>query len=178
MKYWGDKSFVDDLNSHDVQLETAVISTGINTGIGALATTINKNSDKLGGIKASWTVLETGVSAIAAGSISSLEINGVNIGNIDNILTNDRDGKLINAINNAKDLTGVEAYTDERGNLNLRSTDGRGINISATGADTVMGLDSTVVKNYGRLTLTKYGAKDIIVSGGAAGLTAGMSTGA
>ena len=29
----------------------------------------------------------------------------------------------------------------------------------------------------GRLTLTKYGAKDIIVSGGAAGLTAGMSTG-
>ncbi len=160
---------------HDVQLETAVISTGINTGIGELATTINKNSDKLGGIKASWTVLETGVSAIAAGSISSLEINGVNIGNIDNILTNDRDGKLVNAINNAKDLTGIEAFTDERGNLNLRSLDGRGINISGTGADTVMGLDTATVKNYGRLTLTKYGAKDIIVSGGTTGLTAGMS---
>ncbi len=165
---------------HDVTLETATISTGINTGIGTLAETINKNSDKLGGIKANWKVVTTGISAIVAGSISGLMINGVAIGNIDNIQANDRDGRLVNAINNSKDLTGVEAYLDERGHLNLRSLDGRGISaIANVGLDTIVGLSAVEIENYGRLTLTKYGAKDIVVSGGAgdiAGLSAATET--
>jgi flagellin len=160
---------------HDVTLESVVISTGINTGVGALAETINKNSDTLGGIKASWTVLETAPSSITSGSVTGLTINGVSIGDIGSIQANDRDGRLVNAINNVKDLTGTEAYIDTRGNLNLRSTDGRGIAISGTGVDTILGLASTTVENYGRLTLTKFGAKDIIVSatGGVIGFDSG-----
>lgn len=160
---------------HDVTIETATISTGINTGLGSLAETINKNSDKLGGIKASWKVMSTGSASIASGSVISLVINGVTIGNVDGVKANDNDGRLVNAINNVKDLTGIEAYTDERGNLNLRSLDGRGINVSGTGVDSVLGFNAATEANYGRITLTKYGAKDIIVSGGTAGLTAGLS---
>lgn len=108
-------------------------------------------------------------------SVTGLTINGVSIGDIGSIQANDRDGRLVNAINNVKSLTGTEAYIDTRGNLNLRSTDGRGIAISGTGVDTILGLASTTVENYGRLTLTKYGAKDIIVSatGGVIGFDPG-----
>ena len=160
---------------HDVTLESVVISTGINTGIGALAETINKNTNSLGGIKASWNVLNTSSTSVASGSVTGLTINGVVIGDIGNIQANDRDGRLVNAINNVKDLTGTEAYIDTRGNLNLRSTDGRGIAVSGTNADTVLGLSATSLENYGRLTLTKFGAKDIIVSatGGVIGFDVG-----
>jgi len=162
---------------HDVTLESVNISTGINTGVGSLAEVINKNSDKLGGIKASWKVLETGRNGIASGSVTGLTINGVVIGDIDEIKANDNDGRLINAINNVKDLTGVESYTDERGNINLRSLDGRGIQISGTGVTSSMGLSAEAVQNYGRVTLTRYGSKDIIVSGGG-GVIAGLSASA
>jgi flagellin len=162
---------------HDVTLESVTISTGINTGVGALAEVINKNSDRLGGIKASWKVLETGGSPVASGLITGLTINGVVIGDIDNIKANDGDGRLINAINNVKDLTGVEGYTDERGNINLRSLDGRGIQISGSGVISSMGLSANAVENYGRVTLTRYGSKDIIVSGGGAAV-AGLSASA
>ena len=160
---------------HDITLESVVISTGINTGIGALAETINKNTNSLGGIKASWNVLNTSSASVMSGSITGLTINGVTIGDIGNIQANDRDGRLVNAINNVKDLTGTEAYIDTRGNLNLRSTDGRGIAISGTNVDSVLSLSATQLENYGRLTLTKYGAKDIIVSstGGVIGFDAG-----
>ena len=152
----------------DTTLESVVISTGINTGVGALSEVINKNSDRLGGIKASWKVLETGETPISAGNITGLTINGVVIGDIGDIKANDKDGRLVNAINNTKELTGAEAYIDERGNLNLRSVDGRGIRVSATTGISVAGLstDNTVaIENYGRVTLTRYGAKDIILSG-------------
>ncbi|QCI27541.1 flagellin A [Caminibacter pacificus] len=148
---------------HDVQLESVKISTSAGTGIGVLAETINKNSDKTG-VKASWQVLTTGSSAITGGDVKGLEINGVKIGDVLGVQANDADGKLVAAINAVKDQTGVEAYIDERGNLNLRSLDGRGINVNiASGAGNI-GLTSHV-ENYGRLTLTRLDARDIIISG-------------
>ncbi|WP_369607522.1 flagellin, partial [Helicobacter trogontum] len=76
-----------------------------------------------------------------------------------------------------------EAYTDERGRLNLRSTDGRGIKISIgknekgqsgkvpdvavksmNGGQKLEGKGS---ENYGRLSLTRLDSRDIIVMSGA-----------
>ena len=157
---------------HDVKLESVAISYSAGTGIGVLAEVINKNSNKLG-VKASWQVLSTGNGTIASGSISGLKINGVTIGDIVDVKANDSDGKLVAAINQVKDQTGVEAYIDNEGRLNLRSLDGRGIVVSATsGLDTVAQLKGKMTSNYGRLTLTRLDARDIIVSGAGAGLSA------
>ena len=149
---------------HDVQLESVIISTSAGTGIGVLAEVINKNSNKTG-VKASWQVLETGKNAIKAGDIKGLTINGVTVGDILGVKDNDSDGKLVAAINAVKDQTGVEAFVDERGNLNLKSLDGRGIKISGTGLNTAAGLSDDKVENYGRLTLTRLDARDILISG-------------
>ena len=157
-------SAVDGQN--DVSLESVIISTSVGTGLGTLADTINKNSDRLGGVKASWTNVMTGTGAVVAGDISAgININGINIGSISGIQANDSDGALVNAINTVKDQTGVEAYTDERGRLNLRSLDGRGIQVSAVAGGSVeMGLGADELHSYGRLTLTKAGGKDIAVT--------------
>jgi flagellin len=156
-------SAVDGQN--DITLESVVISNSVGTGIGVLADTINKNSDKLGGIKASWTNEITGSAAVATGDITDLKINGINIGNVSAVSDNDNDGRLVQAINDIKDDTGVEAYTDEKGQLNLRSLDGRGIVISASAGLTNMGLTAdTGEASYGRLTLSRAGSKDIVVA--------------
>ena len=153
--------FVNVDGVHDITLESVTISTGAGTGIGVLAETINKNSDKTG-VRASWQVLATGSAAVGGGDITSLSINGIKIGDIKGVQANDSDGRLVAAINAVKDQTGVEAYTDERGNLNLRSLDGRGIKVSGAGL-TAAGIKAQ--ENYGRLTLTRLDARDIIVSG-------------
>jgi flagellin len=167
---------------HDVQLESVVISTSAGTGLGVLAETINKNSDKLG-LKASFNVQTTADDVVRSGSIEGLSINGISIGNIEDIKANDKDGTLVNAINALTDKHGVTASIDERGRLNLTSVDGRGIRVSAAAAGSasdsssltgtlsaVSGLTGStasqnVTENYGRLTLTKLGASDIVISG-------------
>jgi flagellin len=149
---------------HDVKLESVVISTSAGTGIGVLAEVINKNTDKTG-VKASWQVLATGSKTVQGGDIKSLTINGIKIGNINDVKANDSDGKLVAAINAVKDQTGVEAYIDNRGNLNLRSLDGRGIKVSGSGLSNA-GINKNGFQNYGRLTLTRLDARDIIVSFG------------
>jgi len=154
---------------HDIKIESVKISTSAGTGIGVLAEVINKNYDKTG-IKASWQVLTTGKDAIASGTVQGLKINGIEIGDIIDIQKNDSDGKLVGAINAVKDQTGVEAYVDERGNLNLRSLDGRGIVISASSGISLAGVQN-MEENYGRLTLTRLDARDIVVSGTGAGLS-------
>jgi flagellin len=165
---------------NDIKLESVVISSGAQTGIGVLAEVINKNSDKTG-VKASWQVVDTGSSAIQAGSISGLTINGITIGTVNGIKANDSDGKLVAAINAVKDQTGVEAYIDNEGKLNLRSLDGRGIEISGAGLTSVVGLGTNnISKNFGRLTLTRLDARDIQISAsGTSGGTAisGNTTG-
>ena len=152
---------------NDIKLESVVISHSAGTGIGVLAETINKNSDKTG-VRASWQVQSTGSATVASGDVTGLTINGVSIGDVKDVKANDSDGKLVAAINAVKDQTGVEAFIDNRGRLNLRSIDGRGI--EASGLDGVAGLDKEQ-SNYGRLTLTRLDARDIVVSGTGAGLS-------
>ena len=149
---------------HDVKLESVVISTSAGTGIGVLAEVINKNSEKLG-VRATWQVQSTGNHAVTSGTIKGLKINGVNIGDIDNIKANDADAKLVAAINRVKDQTGVEAFIDNRGHLNLRSLDGRGIVVTVSSGLSVTGL-SAMAANFGRLTLIRNDARDIVISGG------------
>jgi flagellin len=157
--------FVDVDGMKDVQLESVVISHSAGTGIGVLAETINKQSEQLG-VKASWTVTETAISAAGGGDVTDLTINGIQIGTISAVEANDRDGRLVNAINEQTDKTGVIASVDERGNLELKSTDGRGIQVSGTGVATAMGLASDQQANYGRLTLVKLDGTDIKLSSG------------
>jgi flagellin len=166
---------------HDVKLESVTISTSAGTGMGALAEVINKSSDKTG-VKASFNVVTTGSDVIQSGSVKGLSINGISIGSIEDIKANDKDGALVNAINALTDKHGVVASVDERGRLNLTSSDGRGIKITASGATTAgstagtltddindilkIGTDgSNTTENYGRLTLTKLAGNDIVVSG-------------
>jgi flagellin len=169
----------------DVKLESVTISTSAGTGIGVLAETINKNSNATG-VRASWQVQGTGTYPVSAGTIKSLTINGVTIGDI-TVQKNDKNGNLVNAINAVKDRTGVEASIDERGRLNIRSIDGRAINIRASSSaqsilgqgdfNTVTTADATDVI-VGRLTLVRLDARDIKVSGSnlsAIGMKSGQS---
>ncbi|GHV03108.1 flagellin A [Campylobacterota bacterium] len=161
-------------NGKDVELETVVISTGAKTGLGVLAETINKNSDILGGIRATALVQTTGSAQIDAGDIGGLVINGITIGDVNGVDVADRGGQLRNAINNLTINTGVTASVDETGRLNLTSADGRGIKVEATGQAATLQLGNISAatganENYGRLTLTSLGSNDIVVvSNGAA----------
>jgi len=147
------------------KFESVVVSTGAGTGLGQLAAVINKNQDVLG-VRATATVAKD-FGAVTAGDTISLAINGVFIGTISGIKVNDSDGKLVNAINAQKILTGVEAYTDAEGHLILKS-DGRGVNISAAAGTSVI---KSATQFYGKLTLTKLNAGDIKISGTGSGLS-------
>lgn len=158
--------FVGQRDGKDITLESVKISHSAGTGLGALAEVINKNSDNLGGIRAEATVQSIGGNSIVEGDIVSLTINGVRIGDITGVQKNDADGRLIQAINSRKEETGVEASLSEDGKLILTSTDGRAITVSGASGSDVIG-DGFSTTNIGSLTLTKLGASDMKVSGGA-----------
>lgn len=163
-------NFIATNGGKDISIESVVISTSAGTGLGAVAEAINKNSDNLGGVRADYTVIAAGANAIAAGDITSLTINGVSIGNITGVQANDKDNRLVQAINAYKDTTGVEASTDKDGRLVLTSTDGRAIQVSgdgmsAGGAGIVTAAGGATTTVVGSLTLTRLGAGDIKVSG-------------
>lgn len=165
-------NFIAANGGQNVSIESVTISTSAGTGLGAVAEAINKNSDALGGIRADYTVVMVGTDAIDAGDITSLTINGVSIGNITGIQENDKDNRLVQAINAYKDTTGVEASVDKDGRLVLTSTDGRAIQITGDGlsagaANVVTGAGTAGETFVGSLTLTKLGAGDIKVSGAA-----------
>lgn len=149
--------FLQAKGGRDVSLESVIISTSAGTGLGALAEVINKNSDNLGGIRAEAKVQVQG-GVIQGGSITSLSINGVKIGDIKDISGADRDGRLMQAINSRKEETGVEASIAEDGSLVLTSTDGRAIQIGGTNVSASGIVAGTTV---GSLTLTRLGANDI-----------------
>ncbi|RAX58014.1 flagellin B [Helicobacter monodelphidis] len=175
---------VDGINN--VDLESVRISTSAGTGLGALAEVINKNSNQLG-FRASYNVEGRGSNELMSGTIRGLVINGVTIGDVIDVQQADRDGRLIKAINDVKEQTGVEASIDVNGRLTLTSTDGRAIAVnvgSVCGAGTpppngqaaqgawdmfgggnfagITGGSHTIV---GRLTLTRHGSRDIRLSG-------------
>ncbi|MDE7196987.1 MAG: flagellin B [Helicobacter sp.] len=148
-----------------VELESVVFSHSAGTGYGALAEVINRHSDKLDGLRASFVVQATGSAAVASGDINGLNINGVLIGNVTDIVDNDRDGKLVNAINARKEETGVQASIDAQGRLNLTSIDGRGMLIRTDdAANHIFGGVLITGQHFGRLTLTKLGAGEIAIS--------------
>jgi flagellin len=159
-------------------LESVKISTSAGTGLGALAEVINKNSDMLGGIHASFMVETTGTSAILSGTITGLAVNGIKMGDVSITSANDSKGSLVNAINVYSQDTGVTASVDSRGHIELTSLDGRAIKISGTNLSSLAGLGSGDVSvNAGRLTLIRVGGADIQISGSAAnGITANVKT--
>ena len=161
----------------DIQLEGIRVSTSAGTGLGALAEAINKNSNELG-VRAFANVVSTGkatVGSAAAGGkfsgIKDLTINGIKIGNIDNIKNNDENGSIVNSINKFTTQTGVQASM-KNGVLSLTSVDGRGIKVSAASGLSATGLVENGKKsfeNYGRLTLTSLTSNDIVYSAGSGG---------
>lgn len=170
---------VDGVN--DLQLESVKISHSAGTGLGNLAEIINKSSDR-SGVRAVATVISTSDEEIKAGHMMGLQINGFTIGDIIGIKQADSDGRLVQAINAAKSETGVEAYVDNEGRLNLQSIDGRGIDLrvnaknAGAGNPAPQGSVIAIEKinqqdvqngsvNYGRLSLTRTDSRDIIVSG-------------
>jgi flagellin len=171
----GNSSIVQDLTfkdvdgMKDVKIEDVVISHSAGTGIGVLAETINKNSEQLG-IKASWTNTYTMTNPLPEGtSFTDFKINGIAIGTVSAIEANDRDGRFVNAINEQTDKTGVIASVDERGRIEFKSTDGRGIALSGNGG----AVDFTY---YGRLTLIKMDGTDINISASSALTNLGMDS--
>lgn len=153
------------------ELENVKISTSAGTGIGALSDIINKYSDTLG-VRASYSVMATGSIPVESGTVKDLTINGVTIGTINDVRKNDTDGRLINAINSVKERTGVNAYIDITGRINLKSNDGRAISIYAAsasgsvfGGGNFAGISGSNHAIVGRLTLVRTDARDIIVSG-------------
>lgn len=178
----GSMALTFTVNGKAISLESVTISTSAGTGLGVLAETINKNSDLLGNIRASVSVKSLGANAIAAGDITALTINGITIGDV-NVEDSDKNGNLRNAINKYTTETGVIASVNHEGKLELTSTDGRGIKVSAGAATTAGGLSSTGLvaagvtgtENYGRLTLTSLSSNDIVVTAGVAAYNAHLT---
>jgi flagellin len=155
---------------NDVTIESVIISHSIGTGIGVLAEAINKNANELR-VKAAWNVQSTGKYVVKPknniNDIIGLKLNGTVIGTINSVSENDSDGKIVAAINDITFQTGVRANIDPRGHLELTSIDGRGIKVEATSGFDLLGLEpagSIEHTNYGRLTLIRNDARDIIVS--------------
>ncbi|OPA75832.1 flagellin B [Campylobacter pinnipediorum subsp. pinnipediorum] len=162
---------VDGINN--VKVAGTVLSYGLGTGLGALAENINKVADQTG-VRASFDVTIIAEKAITAGSIVSLSINGVKIGDLE-VKANDSNGTLVNAINSVKDQTGVEASIDPQGKLRLTSREGRGILISGgNGTDKAIGkalgvsekIDLSKNMFLGRLNLVRLDGRDIKISSG------------
>lgn len=162
-------TFVNVDGVNNVKVQSAVLSTGLGKGIGALAENINKVADATG-VRATYDVTVKTSASIKSASITGLTINGVIIGDVD-VKENDGNGVLINAINAVKDQTGVEASLD-KGRLVMTSRDGRAIKLTATA---VTGGMTTVSAAFGmkdnslfigRLNLVKLDGRDIKVSSG------------
>jgi len=170
-------TFVNVDGVNNVKVQAATISTGLGKGVGALAENINKVSNETG-VRATYDVTWTGKTAIAAGEMKDLTINGVIIGDI-SVKANDENGALINAINAVTDQTGVRASLD-KGKLVLTSVDGRAIqakskadgataanNMSAIFGYAAEGKDATSFGTalstmfIGRLNLVKLDGRDI-----------------
>ena len=153
----------------DFKFAAVNISYSVNTGVGALAEEINRNSGTTG-VRASYNVTTTGVFAVKASSTSDdFSINGVLIGRVD-YQDNDQNGALVNAINAVKDTTGVEASIDANGRLSLTSADGRAVYIdgkarSGNALGDGSGIAKSMYANFGRLSLVKNSGSDILVSG-------------
>lgn len=171
-----DKTFTFTVGNKTVALESITVSTSAGTGLGVVAEAINRYSDELGGVRATADVQVATSAAVVAGNVVSLTINGVRIGDILDVKTNDKDNRLVQAINAYQDTTGVQASIDKDGALRLTSKDGRAINIQGTVSAVGLAAGTTI----GTLNLTQLGSNDIkfsvtggtnVISGGAEAVT-------
>ncbi|MEW6428702.1 MAG: flagellin hook IN motif-containing protein, partial [Thermodesulfobacteriota bacterium] len=129
-------------------------------GMAALSDAINLVSD-LTGVSAQMKVEVSSQSAVGAGSTGSdFAINGITIGQL-NVLANDSDGSLVNAINQKTSQHGITASVDEQGILTLTSTDGRAIQMTGDTGTTLLGSDMSTL---GQLKLFQSGANEIIIN--------------
>lgn len=155
----GEVAMEFNINGKKIYLETQKLSIN-DYGVKNLAELINEHSDKLGNLKAYWSVKSEGTKSIDGGTLKNLSINNVSIGDI-SVLQNDIDNNLVNTINKYTNQTGVSASIKEEngektGILVLKS-DGRGIEITS---DTNQhNIENK--KNYGRLTLIDDGSVSI-----------------
>jgi flagellin len=157
-------------------MESVNIDISAGSGLGALANIINKNANETG-VRATYLVQTQGSAAILSADLTGLQVNGVSIGAVSGIQANDADGRLVAAINKVKDQTGVEAFVDTQGRLNLKSNDGRGISLAAGNlSDAGFSAGAAGSDNMGRLSLVRLDSRDIIVSN--TGGDIGFSTGA
>jgi flagellin len=157
-----------------VALEPTNISMSAGTGIGRVARNINKHSDKLGGIRASYRTEVRGIDYILSATLGPITINGVNI-TLGTVMAGDAKGTLVSTLNRFKTQTGVEASVTN-GRLLLNSVDGRMIvirqppNIATDTNDKgfyrIFGSAQNInyVVQVGRLTLTRNNTKDIVLS--------------
>lgn len=150
--------------------ETVKISTSAGTGLGALTEVINKNSATLG-LRATYSVIGQGEREIQSGTIKGLVINGITIGDIDGVERDDRDGRLVMAINSQKERSGVQASVSISGALMLTAADGRAIQVRAgsgaalLGGGSFAGISGGAHAIVGRLTVIRLNARDIAISG-------------
>ena len=151
----GTSTLTFSVGGNDVKLESAIISTGAGNGVSALADVINKNSDKLRGLRATWSVEST--TSITTDTSADFAINGIVIGVVSGV-AGDTNGLLVNAINAATAQTGVQATLNTSGQLVLNSLDGRVISVAGT---TGITSDASAI---GNLTLSRLSAGDIVVS--------------
>ena len=81
----------------------------------------------------SGSVNTSSATNVASGAISNgdLNINGIDIGPTQ-FAENDSGGNLVSAINAKSDITGVTASTNDQGELELRSEDGRDIVVTTS----------------------------------------------
>ena len=126
----------------------------------AKAAAINSVSNDTGVVATAHTEV-TGSAAVTVGAIAAgdLTINGIDIGKVD-VLNNDADGSLVNAINAVSNQTLVTAAIDG-GKLVLTANDGSDVALAgATDTDAIahLGANDTPIYNSGKVTLTSEDA--------------------
>ena len=132
-------------------------------GMGALAAEINQHSGATG-IRAEAIVGTISNTAVSAGSTGSdFAINGVAIGAV-LIEDNDNSGTLLAAINGKTTETGVSATLTTDGKLDLRSYDGRVIEVTG-GVSDVLGSSGKSMSTLGYIELVQSGASEFQITG-------------
>jgi flagellin len=148
----------------------------------AKAAAINSVTTKTGVTATVVPAKTTGVASVQAFSLDSsntLTINGVTIPST-TVSAGDSDGTLASAINDQSGQTGVTASIDDSGKLVLATTDGRNIEIEATGAAaSCLGLSATTgdqsFVDAGSIKLSSSKAFTVDDPDGAIGLSASQA---
>ena len=142
-------------------------------GLKAVADRLNAVSD-ITGVSAKVMNTLTFSSTVAEGKITGLTINDISIGIVET-KSGDSNSVLVNAINKVKEQTGVEASVKD-GKLTLNAKDGRAIRFkydeggsAVGGAFSGGGKDIKDVAVFGRLTLIRQDARDIVFNLSAVG---------